>query len=329
MPWPDRSFTIQFEVDPHAPKPDLYNTQIPFYIMSRRFVSLLASAGVNFETFDAVASDKTMKTVLPWDYEVFRLLEAYPAIDLERSDIRGEMFKDYRYRRLVIKDEYVASDKLMFFDTTLTAHLIVKEPLKEMIEEAGITGCTFVPLESVVGGFWSKEEWGGESQPVEKPQEVVSEEQPNASVTERPLTTSDKADLRQDIENARELIEFGEGDAPGHIVREIKKAVNLRRGEELPKVELQQAALQLGFLWGEQVCRAYGWHWAKIVEDDQNERLAVISPDRAFYVLPLNFIWLHFEEQERQETVALLFNMLADPGSSFVRAQPQSFQGLT
>ena len=124
--------------------------------------------------------------------------------------------------------------------------------------------------------------------------------------------------LQTNVSDAWQYLSISRDSKPQEVVSAIKMAVREMREQRLAEEDKKWAALRLGYLWGEQVCRAYGWHWAELTFRDKGEyqRTAVVSPDRAFCVLPMNFVWRHFEKPEREETVALLFNMLEGGGTT-------------
>jgi hypothetical protein len=105
--------------------------------------------------------------------------------------------------------------------------------------------------------------------------------------------------------------------AIGSHVEELRGTARQLSGE--PYAEF---VLTMGCLWGTQVCRAYTWEWVTLSFDGQGG-WAVVSPDRAFTVYPLAFIKKFLDYPDRENTIILLFNMLADP--TVPGARPEAY----
>lgn len=325
LPWTGRSLKIRCEIDRVAPQPDIYWNPTDFTIYSAKLISLLEKFNIKSELFDTAFFDIKTKERLNIDYKVVRLMEVHPAINLEKSDIRGERFKDYRYRHLVVNDEYLKSPKLMFRDANFPNLTLIHEEIKAEMLANGITGCEFKPLYEVYGGFWKPSEISDKTIVTSNqrgPQAVLS------SIVERSLSESERKSLTQNQIEGQKLFKVNKPDEQS-TVNSIKSLVRELQQKALSKEQYQLTALHLGSLWGEQVQKTYGWQWCylKFPEND-SELLALVSPDRAYCVLPLNFIWQHFEKPEKEETVALLFNMLEKPDTG-KKVEPNSYVVLS
>jgi hypothetical protein len=88
------------------------------------------------------------------------------------------------------------------------------------------------------------------------------------------------------VENAEEVNLTGQ-ETPDtialHIERVLEKLSYAQDTMELGQVN--KFCFELGILWGEQVCRAYGWHWDKI-----ESLTAIVSKDGLKYILPEQYI---------------------------------------
>ena len=65
--------------------------------------------------------------------------------------------------------------------------------------------------------------------------------------------------------------------------------------------------MELGCAWGEQLHRALGWQWAEI-----ERAIGLVSPTRAHCHFPFAFVDRLIARGAHSNTMALLFNMLAD-----------------
>lgn len=64
---------------------DNYFTGTRFDLYSKRLISILRAAGVQFETVPATLVDRKTREPLPVAYEVFHLLEVHPALEVYRA----------------------------------------------------------------------------------------------------------------------------------------------------------------------------------------------------------------------------------------------------
>lgn len=73
---------------------------------------------------------------------------------------------------------------------------------------------------------------------------------------------------------------------------------------------LLDEALGLGCLWAEQVCGSLGWSWATLTSGDA-EHHCIVSPDRRFAIHATAYLRSLLSDREADNTVVLLFNMIA------------------
>ena len=139
-----------FMINEKAPKPDSYDTGTEFDLYSQRLVSIFRDAGIRFETFPAQIIDRKTKKPLDVTYEIFHLLEMALGIDLEKSDY--DIDSPYDIRHLVMADERLYAGKLLFRDSKFIGLVLMREDLKDQLEQAGITGCLYTPVEEYVVG---------------------------------------------------------------------------------------------------------------------------------------------------------------------------------
>ena len=74
----------------------------------------------------------------------------------------------------------------------------------------------------------------------------------------------------------------------------------------------EEARLIMGSLWGEQLVKKFGWHWAQVTFHDHDDSIAfgVFSPDRSLAIYPLDFMLGCLRNKYVDVTVLLSFNML-------------------
>jgi len=85
-------------------------------------------------------------------------------------------------------------------------------------------------------------------------------------------------------------------------------------------------ALGLGFLWGNQLVRQFGWAWTCIQKDGQGEAYSVVTNDRSVAVYPTHFIKACLEDHRADCTIMLAYNMLA--GGEIKGVPPKGYENL-
>jgi hypothetical protein len=146
-----------FMINEKAPKPDNYNTSTLFDLYSSRLISIFREAGIQFETFPVQIIDRKTKKPLDVTYEIFHLLEMAEGIDLEKSDY--DVDSPYDIRHLVMADERLYTDKLLFRDQKFSNLALMREDLKHELDQVNITGCLYTPVEEYVVGKLAWEQY--------------------------------------------------------------------------------------------------------------------------------------------------------------------------
>lgn len=104
-------------------------------------------------------------------------------------------------------------------------------------------------------------------------------------------------------------------EPPDLIVAAVDQYVFDWQQGKLPKakkIDAEDAPFALGTLWGQQLVRAFGWHWAMITfhEHSDSEAPGVIAPDRSLAVYPIHFVQGCLANRGVDVTIALAYNML-------------------
>jgi hypothetical protein len=133
---------VQFAISGKAPLPDNLPSGTEFELYSPRLMNLMDEGGVRFERFSTVMLDRKTKVELPVQYKIFHLLECYPALDREQS-VRLQ----YGWQKIVLTEDCYRANRLLFRVEEARGIVLIHEDLKACLEDAGITGCTYRPLE--------------------------------------------------------------------------------------------------------------------------------------------------------------------------------------
>lgn len=141
------------------------------------------------------------------------------------------------------------------------------------------------------------------------------------NVTEKQIDDETLDSIREYAQEAAEWLEIGLTDElkPEDIVAAVDQRVHEIQkqgpGEDAEKTAdtNEEAALTLASLWGEQLVRHLGWHWAKIAfhDHDDAEAIGVFSPDRSLAIYPFHFVFSCFEDGV-PVTILLAFDVLSD-----------------
>lgn len=148
---------------------------------------------------------------------------------------------------------------------------------------------------------------------------------PPREVVEEPLSQEDRQSILNILQAAVKFINRAErlklqlSSEPKLLVQQVFfQCEKLRRRRDLSQDERENRAIELGLLWGEQVCRAYGWEWVKLDGDH-----VVVAPDRSAYVSPVVYMYGFFYDPERENNTLLLFNMIGAKGK--IPAKPGDY----
>ena len=98
------------------------------------------------------------------------------------------------------------------------------------------------------------------------------------------------------------------------IVDAIDNCVfRIQKGDAPKMLAVDDPALTLGSLWGQQLVRELGWSWANVTFHDHadSQAVGVFSPDRALAIYPFHFIWGCIEN-DASVTIMLAYSMLKD-----------------
>jgi len=135
--------SLTFTLNAKAPKPDNYFTgTLSIELYSIKLINLLIKAGVKNELLPAKIIDRKSKENLPLEYKAFHLLEIYPGWDRNQSIVDEKL----RVTKLVLTEECL-TNKRPFFRIEKLFLILIHEDLKKTLDNAGITGCVYIPVE--------------------------------------------------------------------------------------------------------------------------------------------------------------------------------------
>lgn len=141
---------LTFTVKENMPLLDNLFTGTIFDLYSENLIKVLAGAGVQFETFPVQVVTRVTQQVSKFRYKVFHLLEKYPVIDYERSDIDDETGE---IKKLVLSKEGRQFKRPFFRVDGMEEIVLIHQELKEELELSHITGCNYIPVSEYQSGL--------------------------------------------------------------------------------------------------------------------------------------------------------------------------------
>ena len=143
------------------------------------------------------------------------------------------------------------------------------------------------------------------------------------AITERKLTPQEQKEIADQATRAMGILGLTDPQAqPGVIVQSVESYVDRWQDERRNPNPLKKmfsrspapnpvaASLSLGFLWGNQLVRRFGWEWTALQKPGQGEAYSVVTKDRSLAVHPTYFLKACLDDPRADCTVMLAYNML-------------------
>ena len=148
---------LTFTVSAKAPKPDNLFVGTAFSLYSLKLINIIKQWQINFESFPVTIVDKKTKTPIVSSYQAFHLLEVHSAIDPNRSVVidNGSI---RIIEKLTLSQEAVLAAKPLFRTKEYFKLVLIHEKLKANLDQNGITGCTYIPLDEYQSGMYYKDQ---------------------------------------------------------------------------------------------------------------------------------------------------------------------------
>jgi hypothetical protein len=151
--------------------------------------------------------------------------------------------------------------------------------------------------------------------------------QHSSETKEIELDSSLLEDLADYLQLGLKQLQLTGDEPPTDIVMAVDECVyQHQKGQPHPFTSRDDGRSALASVWGQQLVRALGWHWAGIVHPEFEEgdfAIALLSENRSLLIYPVDFIEVCWRTK-RDVTIALAFNMLVK-GDEFSSEPPNSF----
>lgn len=113
---------------------------------------------------------------------------------------------------------------------------------------------------------------------------------------------------------------------PKEVVGAIKIAIQTLRARKMTHDEVTDVAFALGYLYGEQLRKKFGWNWRYVTQDNGFESYGVISADKAFVCFSIKSVYELLLDPQKDNASLLLFNMI--DGGNIPEPEPGRLQSL-
>ncbi len=123
------------------------------------------------------------------------------------------------------------------------------------------------------------------------------------------------AELDEALSSGRASLGLKAKTKPQTAAEAVGNAIDAARGGKKVSDERRtELAVELGAVWGDAVCRALKWEWARMPVSKKETIVSVTSPTRTHAVDPIRLVYDLIGNKRRENNALLLFNMLADGG---------------
>lgn len=233
------------------------------------------------------------------EFYAYHILTQVPALDEARSTVaripgRIAMIHQYEFVPSLLQD-------LTVFRLTREQGGIslVTDPFVDRVVQTGLTG------------FDLREVWPTPKVPEKKvPSTAKRTKTRPFKVTERPLNQSERQAIHDAVRDGNRLVGASADESPETIVDAIDRLLATNPSH----ADLDDLAITLGSLFGEQLRRDLGWEWvylrARLNATAAGEAFAIVSRDRSLAVLPMITMRKSLDPGASERGVGLLFRML-------------------
>lgn len=190
--------------------------------------------------------------------------------------------------------------------------LFVSDRFVQLANASGLVGMNFVPV------------WG-EAAAGKSLADAPTERTKRRAMTFGPLPQKAAKMIPQAIAAAQRAVSVDLACTPmAETVQKVQSTIDENDKHAMADASLLAAAL--GTLWGEVICREFGWEWAWVREGDI-ESAGIVAPTRSHVVFPQPYFYNLLARRGRGPTSLELYNMIksgtlpmAEPNSCLVLA---------
>ena len=272
-----------------------------FLILSPRAYDILCDVmGKSIEVLDVLYNNEK--------YYGINILSVLDVLDYEKSE----------YETFENSDRIMAIDKYCFriteelkqnhiFKIKEEEHYFVSDEFKTTVEKNNLKGFRFQLV------------WQSDTE--KEIEKNTQKENGNTSFYNyvADIDAEMKKEIDKRINSAIKTFHIKCKDDGKHIVEQIYEIVeNILQTHSIPKAynDIQDAAVELGTLYGHAICLTYGWKWMLLGKNAGDASIHVVSDDERYSHMPLVLVYRILLEESmgingtNDNTILLLFNMI-------------------
>lgn len=231
------------------------------------------------------------------------------ALDIDLS--KGGRSRDGRLLSLkkpVFCPEVVRGQDVFTIPAPNPYTIFVSDQFVQMVNSSGLVGMNFVPL------------WSDEGVARRSPADALTDHAKRRVTILGPLPQKAAEMIPQAIVAAEKAIGIDLAcTSPEEIMQKVQSTID--ENDEYTMADASLLAATLGTLWGEVVCREFGWKWAWVRVDDA-EAAGIIAPIRSHVVFPQPYFYSLLAHRRQGPTSLELYNMIKS--ATFPVAEPNS-----
>lgn len=239
------------------------------------------------------------------EFYAYHCMNIIDAIDRQRCEFERSKIVKYVFRPQVVRDQHIFLQAAPNEGPLFVSNWFVRR-----VESLGVRGFTFTPV------------WDDRIGPIAEEAPSHSGELIHAERVE-PLNKSARQELIKIVEGAKRELKIDiDREVPELVVNRIVREIELAQGWVHRIDELVGVGTVLGSVWGELVCREFGWQWMMV-----DGVVAVTSPTRSHVVFVHAWVQELIRSGGQGPKCLQLFQMIkagslpqSDPGTCLVLA---------
>jgi len=288
-------------------------------VVSDRFRTLCDGFQVNAEFLPVKIVHRGRVPASDLPYWCLHALEQIDCIDYDASDYDTygpkEKLVFARFRRLVMRPEVIGDRD--FFRPYRHSALFVSQKLRDALQSANL-----------VADFGKLQ--GTQAEPIiadVRAQETIAVDAYN----EIELGTDVLGEFEDYAAEGVTMLGLTDSSTPYDTVKAVNAFIDRWQAERRDRSinddpnEVTNTALSLGIVWGNAVCKEFGWQWT-CVEHKGNTFYIVASPDRSYACYPTYDVRALLNDPRGDNCAALLFNMMK--AGQYPPSQPRRYLAI-
>jgi hypothetical protein len=205
------------------------------------------------------------------EFHMFHCMNEIDAIDNVNCEFNGGTIKKYAMKLDVVHGQHIFRVSQPYkYSTIFVSDLVISR-----INGAGLRGFKFEPL------------WSEETGTIIDTSLPTAVKEPEHALGSRPMSKSARRDIVDKlVRDAKQVLGINLATDPAaEVLERIRQEGVSAREAGCGFQDLVGLGMVLGSLWGELVCRDFGWHWA-MVKRERGEAVGIVSSSCSHVAFP-------------------------------------------